>query len=141
MKELNKQNVPVITRPERIIQFGEGNFLRAFVDWIIRNMNAKADFNSSVVVVQPIEKGMVDMLNKQDNLYHVNLQGLDKGKTVNNLELIDVISRSLNPYTGNAFCHLQYDRSRNHFRPGLPVGGCSGSFLSRQTDPVIIPPL
>ena len=107
MKELNKQNVPVITRPERIIQFGEGNFLRAFVDWIIWNMNAKADFNSSVVVVQPIEKGMVDMLNKQDNLYHVNLQGLDKGKTVNSLELIDVISRSLNPYTDfEAFIRL-----------------------------------
>ena len=107
MKELNKQNVPVTTRPERIIQFGEGNFLRAFVDWIIWNMNAKADFNSSVVVVQPIEKGMVDMLNKQDNLYHVNLQGLDKGETVNNLELIDVISRSLNPYTDfEAFIRL-----------------------------------
>lgn len=99
MKELNKQNVPVTTRPERIIQFGEGNFLRAFVDWIIWNMNAKTDFNSSVVVVQPIEKGMVEMLNKQDNLYHVNLQGLDKDETVNSLELIDVISRSLNPYT------------------------------------------
>lgn len=85
----------------RIIQFGEGNFLRAFVDWIIRNMNMKTDFNSSVVVVQPIEKGMVDRLGKQDNLYHVNLQGLDKGEAVNSLELIDVISRSLNPYTGS----------------------------------------
>lgn len=98
MKELNKQNVPVATRPERIIQFGEGNFLRAFVDWIIWNMNAKTDFNSNVVVVQPIDKGMVEILNKQDNLYHVNLQGLDKGETVNSLERIDVISRSLNPY-------------------------------------------
>ena len=93
MKELNRQNTPVTLRPERIIQFGEGNFLRAFVDWIIWNMNAQTDFNSSVVVVQPIEKGMVDMLKKQDNLYHVNLQGLDKGKTVNSIELIDVISR------------------------------------------------
>lgn len=47
------------------------------------------------------------MLNKQDNLYHVNLQGLDKGKTVNSLELIDVISRSLNPYTDfEAFIRL-----------------------------------
>lgn len=99
MEELNKQNIPVITRPERIIQFGEGNFLRAFVDWIVRKMNEKTNFNSHVVVVQPIEKGMVDMLNKQDNLYHVNLQGIDKGETVNTLELIDVISRSLNPYT------------------------------------------
>ena len=86
---------------ERIIQFGEGNFLRAFVDWIIYNMNEKADFNSSVVVVQPIEKGMVDMLNAQDCLYHVNLQGLDKGQEVNSLTRIDVISRALNPYSQN----------------------------------------
>ena len=63
MKALNKGTAPKTQRPERIIQFGEGNFLRAFVDWIIYNMNQKTDFNSSVVVVQPIDKGMVDMLN------------------------------------------------------------------------------
>lgn len=86
-------------RPERIIQFGEGNFLRAFVDWIVFHMNRKADFNGSVVVVQPIEKGMVGKLMEQDCLYHVNLQGLEKGKTVNSLTCIDSISRALNPYT------------------------------------------
>jgi tagaturonate reductase len=100
MEKLNRKTAKgVSSYPERIIQFGEGNFLRAFVDWIIWNMNKKADFNSSVVVVQPIDKGMIDMLNAQDDLYHVNLQGLDKGKTVNSLDLIDVISRALNPYT------------------------------------------
>ena len=99
MKALNKETAKKTVRPERIIQFGEGNFLRAFVDWIIYNMNEKADFNSSVVVVQPIEKGMIDMLNAQDCLYHVNLQGLDKGETVNSLTMIDVISRALNPYS------------------------------------------
>ncbi|MDR1004142.1 MAG: tagaturonate reductase, partial [Prevotellaceae bacterium] len=99
MKALDKQTAPKAQRPERIIQFGEGNFLRAFADWIVYNMNERTDFNSSVVVVQPIEKGMVDRLNAQDNLYHVNLQGLDKGEAVNSLTLIDVISRSLNPYT------------------------------------------
>lgn len=101
MKALNKETAPKVQRPERIIQFGEGNFLRAFVDWIIYNMNEKTDFNSSVVVVQPIDKGMVDMLNAQDDLYHVNLQGLDKGEVVNSLTMIDVISRALNPYTQN----------------------------------------
>ncbi|RHJ75595.1 tagaturonate reductase, partial [Bacteroides uniformis] len=65
------------------------------------NMNQKTDFNSNVVVVQPIDKGMVDMLNAQDDLYHVNLQGLDKGETINSLTMIDVISRALNPYTQN----------------------------------------
>ena len=101
MKALNKETAPKTQRPERIIQFGEGNFLRAFVDWIIYNMNQKTDFNSSVVVVQPIDKGMVDMLNAQDDLYHVNLQGLDKGEVVNSLTMIDVISRALNPYSQN----------------------------------------
>ncbi len=101
MKPLNKQTATKAARPERIIQFGEGNFLRAFVDWIIFNMNEKTDFNSSVVVVQPIERGMIDMLNAQDCLYHVNLQGLDKGEVVNDLTRIDVISRALNPYTDN----------------------------------------
>lgn len=101
MKPLNKQTASKAVRPERIIQFGEGNFLRAFVDWIIFNMNEKTDFNSSVVVVQPIERGMIDMLNEQDCLYHVNLQGLDKGEVVNDLTKIDVISRALNPYTDN----------------------------------------
>ena len=59
MLELNKTTASKSERPERIIQFGEGNFLRAFVDWIISNMNERSNFNGSVVVVQPIEKGMV----------------------------------------------------------------------------------
>ncbi|MCQ2342492.1 MAG: tagaturonate reductase [Paludibacteraceae bacterium] len=101
-KALNKQTAPKSVMPERIIQFGEGNFLRAFVDWIIWNMDAKTNFNGSVVVVQPIEKGMVDWLNGQDCLYHVNLQGRLNGEAVNSLERIDVISRALNPYSQNA---------------------------------------
>ena len=68
MKALNKQTAPKSVAPEKIIQFGEGNFLRAFVDWIIWNMNKKTDFNASVVVVQPIERGMVEWLNGQDCL-------------------------------------------------------------------------
>lgn len=100
MQNLNRANANITTKyPERIIQFGEGNFLRAFIDWMVYNMNKKADFNSSVVVVQPLPTGMIDMLNEQDGLYHVNLQGLDKGESVNSIELIDVISRSLNPYS------------------------------------------
>ena len=98
MKQLNRTNVQANKYPERIIQFGEGNFLRAFADWIIFNMNQKAGFNSSVVIVQPLEIGMVNMLNEQDVLYHVNLQGLQNGKEVDSIQLIDVVSRGLNPY-------------------------------------------
>ncbi|MBR3478522.1 MAG: tagaturonate reductase [Bacteroidaceae bacterium] len=101
MKALNKRTAPKSVAPERIIQFGEGNFLRCFVDWIIYKMNRKTDFNSSVVIVQPIERGMVDMLNGQDCLYHVNLQGRLGGEVVNKLTRIDCISRALNPYTQN----------------------------------------
>ncbi|MBR1631794.1 MAG: tagaturonate reductase [Paludibacteraceae bacterium] len=101
LKSLNKRTAPKSVAPERIIQFGEGNFLRAFIDWIIYNTNQKTDFNGSVVVVQPIDRGMVDWLNGQDCLYHVNLQGRLNGKAVNELTRIDCISRALNPYTQN----------------------------------------
>jgi len=102
MKALNKQTAPKAVAPEKIIQFGEGNFLRAFVDWIVWNMNQKTNFNGSVVVVQPIERGMAEWLNGQDCLYHVNLQGRLDGKAVNTLDRVDVISRALNPYSQNA---------------------------------------
>lgn len=102
LKALNARTAPKSSAPERIIQFGEGNFLRCFVDWIIYHMNQRTDFNSSVVVVQPIERGMADWLNGQDCLYHVNLQGRLAGKAVNSLERIDCISRALNPYSQNS---------------------------------------
>ncbi|MDR2140153.1 MAG: tagaturonate reductase [Tannerella sp.] len=98
MQELNRKTVKTQPRPERIIQFGEGNFLRAFADWIVWNMNEKTDFNGNVVVVQPIANGMTDVLNRQDGLYHLTLKGIDKGEKVYHTQLIDVISRSINPY-------------------------------------------
>ncbi|MCR5849683.1 MAG: tagaturonate reductase [Bacteroidaceae bacterium] len=98
MQPLNSTTAPKTQRPERIIQFGEGNFLRAFVDWIVWQMDKKTDFNASVVIVQPIAQGMADRLQEQDCLYHVNLQGLIDGKPVNSLEMIDSVSRALNPY-------------------------------------------
>ena len=100
MERLNRTSAPQAKRyTEKVIQFGEGNFLRAFIEWIIWKTNQKTGFNGSVVVVQPIEKGMVEWLNEQDGLYHLNLQGLQDGKPVDTVDLIDVISRGLNPYT------------------------------------------
>lgn len=84
--------------PEKVLQFGEGNFLRAFVDWMFHELNKKADFNGSVVVIQPIDKGMVNMLNEQDGLYTLYLRGLKNGKPESTHETIDVISRGINPY-------------------------------------------
>jgi len=83
---------------ERIIQFGEGNFLRAFVDWIVDDMNDKLDFNTSAVLVQPIEKGMVDKINEQDGLYTLVLRGLKNGEACEEAKVIKSVSRGLNPY-------------------------------------------
>ena len=98
MKQLNRETANTKTYTEKVIQFGEGNFLRAFADWIIWKTNQKTDFNASVVVVQPRAGGKVEMLNAQDGLYHINLQGLDGGKTVDTIDLIDVVSRGIDPY-------------------------------------------
>ena len=98
MKKLDRKTAQTAQYPDKVIQFGEGNFLRAFVDWIIWKMNKSAGFNGGVVVVQPIDRGMVDMLNSQDGLYHLNLQGIDHGKPVDSIDLIDVINRGINPY-------------------------------------------
>ncbi len=98
MERLNRNTAEAAKYPEKIIQFGEGNFLRAFVDWIVWKTNRATGFNAGVVVVQPIDRGMVDVLNEQDGLYHLNLQGIDKGKAVDSLNMIDVITRGINPY-------------------------------------------
>ena len=94
MKTLNKETAQKTIRPEKVIQFGEGNFLRAFVDWIIFNMNEKTDFNGSVVVVQPIDKGMCDMLTEQDCLYTHLIRGSEGVEA----SVIDCISRCVKPY-------------------------------------------
>lgn len=89
----NSQNLPV-----KIIQFGEGNFLRAFVDYIIDKLNTEANFNAGVVVVQPIANGMVNMLNEQDGLYHLFLKGLKSGEEIQEKRMIRCIQRGVNPY-------------------------------------------
>ncbi|GJM64321.1 tagaturonate reductase [Persicobacter diffluens] len=98
--KLNRKTCPQAqSRPIKIVQFGEGNFLRAFVDWAIQQLNQKTDFNGNIAVVQPLQHGMVDHLAAQDGLYHTVLQGIQKGALVRNTELIDVISAFNNPYT------------------------------------------
>lgn len=84
--------------PERVLQFGEGNFLRAFVDYFIDMMNEKADFNSKVVLCQPIAPGLADMINEQEGLYTLFLRGFENGKKVNDKRVISCVSRCLNPY-------------------------------------------
>jgi tagaturonate reductase len=87
-----------VTRPERILQYGEGNFLRAFVDWQVDLLNEKTDFNGNVVMVQPLEIGMGTMINAQKGLYTTLLRGFQEGKAIKELRTIHCVSRCLNPF-------------------------------------------
>lgn len=84
---------------ERVIQFGEGGFLRGFVDYFLHKLNEKEVWEGKVVIVQPIEKGMCDLLSSQNCEYNLYLRGIENGETVNERTHIDVISRCVNPYT------------------------------------------
>ena len=97
-KQLNATNFNKPTRPTKIMQFGEGNFLRAFVDWIIQDLNDKNIINSGVVVVQPVPMGRVADLACQDGLYTLCLEGIDKGQKVQTRQIIDVLNDFVNPY-------------------------------------------
>ena len=90
INELHKK----VNRPERVIQFGEGGFLRGFADWMIHKMNESGEFSGNVVVVQPIERGMCDMLTEQDCLYTHLIRGAEGVET----SVIDCISRCVKPY-------------------------------------------
>ena len=87
--------------PERVLQFGEGNFLRAFVDYFIDVMNEKAGFNSKVVLVQPLGtshsgRDLAKTINDQEGLYTLYLRGFEKGEKVSSKRVISCVSRCLN---------------------------------------------
>ena len=84
--------------PEKMLQFGEGNFLRGFVDWMVDITNEKGLFNGSAVIVQPIAQGLVDALNSQDGLYTLYLRGMQDGRTIERKRIVSSISRGINPY-------------------------------------------
>jgi tagaturonate reductase len=89
---------PEQKNPEKVLQIGEGNFLRGFACWMIHEMNEEGLFNGSVVVAQPIAQGMADTINEQNGVYTLLMRGLEKGKVVERQKVITSISRCLNPY-------------------------------------------
>ena len=99
MKNLNRANAGYTqSLPIKVIQYGEGNFLRAFVDYIIDKLNKEADFNAGVAVIQPLAGGMVEMLNEQDGLYNLFLRGIKNGEETEEIHTISCIQQGLNPY-------------------------------------------
>lgn len=99
-KLLNRENANLkVVSPIKVIQFGEGNFLRAFVEYAFQKLNKEADFNAGIAVVQPIDRGLINLLNDQDGLYTLFMKGIQKGKEIQQKELISNIVKGINPYT------------------------------------------
>ncbi len=91
-------NIPV-QHPVKIIQFGGGNFLRAFADWMFDVLNKETDFKGSVAIIKPTKRGDYDALKKQEGLFHVALEGLVSGTLVSETQLITSVSKIIQPYT------------------------------------------
>ena len=98
MKNVSEMTVKT-DRPVKIVQFGEGNFLRAFVDWIIDILNEKSDFNGSVMMVQPLKNGMGEMINAQNGIYTTVLRGVQNGKPVEEFRKVTSVKGCINPFT------------------------------------------
>ncbi|WP_298493789.1 tagaturonate reductase [uncultured Algibacter sp.] len=100
MKKLNRSNKGLENKlPIKIAQFGEGNFLRAFIGYAFQELNKTVNFNAGIAVVQPIDKGLVKMLNDQDGLYTLFMKGVKKGKEIQDIELISNIVKAIDPYS------------------------------------------
>lgn len=100
--QLNSSMVTRTERPVKVMQFGEGNFLRAFVDWMIDIGNEKGVFNSNIAIVKPIAFGSLERFDKQDNLYTVELRGMEDGKTVEADRVVTSIAKTIDPFTDYA---------------------------------------
>jgi tagaturonate reductase len=84
--------------PVKVLQFGEGNFLRAFVDWMLHEMNRRELFGGRALVVQPLDHGTVDQLNQQDGLYTLLLRGVQGGEVKEERQVIQSVAQGINPY-------------------------------------------
>lgn len=89
---------PLNVYPEKAVQFGEGNFMRAFVDWMINELNLQGLFQGRIVLVQPIEEGLCEEINKQDGLYTLYLRGLEQGVVREETSIVTAVSRCIDPY-------------------------------------------
>ena len=95
MKQITEIGINKPQRPLKVVQFGEGNFLRAFADYFIDILNEKTDFNGSIAIVKPISYGSLKAFEGQNCLYTVILRGKEDGKTVNDHRIITSVDRAV----------------------------------------------
>lgn len=100
MQKLNKQNRDhTKALPLRVMQFGGGNFLRAFVDWMIQVLNEETDFNGAVAVIKPTERGDYKELKSQGGLFTVVLDGIKNGELLAEKKLVQCVQKVVHTYT------------------------------------------
>ncbi|MEP0304654.1 MAG: tagaturonate reductase, partial [Maribacter dokdonensis] len=85
--------------PIKVMQFGGGNFLRAFIDISIQKINNATTFNAGVAVIKPTARGDYQELKSQDGLFSVQLEGYENNIFVQDLTVVDCIQKVINPYS------------------------------------------
>ena len=85
--------------PIKVMQFGGGNFLRAFVDISIQKINNATTFNAGVAVIKPTGRGDYQELKSQDGLFSVQLEGYENNIFVQDLTVVNCIQKVINPYS------------------------------------------
>lgn len=113
MKILNRSEFPEKKYPTRVIQFGEGNFLRAFVDWSIDILNEQTNLDAGITIVRPIDTDFPPSLNIQDGLYTTIIRGLnEQGEEVSESRIIRSVNNEINPYQNyEEYLALAHDKN------------------------------
>ncbi len=106
LKSLEYNGYVLKNAPEKVLQFGEGNFLRAFVDYYFDIVNEQSDWKGKCVLVQPIESGISNLINAQDGLYTLYLYGKKNNQKIERKRIISSVSRCLNPYSKNDYSQI-----------------------------------
>ena len=91
-------SAPAEAYPVKVLQFGDGNFLRGFADWMIDILNEHTPFKGGVVVVAPLRRGRPSVADAQEGRYHVVLRGISDGKRIDEVRLITCVDRYIDPY-------------------------------------------
>ena len=146
MLSLNRSNFPGRTYPDRILQFGEGNFLRAFIDWQIDLLNEHTDLDAGVVAIRPRNSPPKRTLNTQDGLYTTLVRGRNNaGDVVSEARLIRSVNREIYPaQQKEAFLALARDEAVRfifsntteagiQYAAGEEIGGMPASFPGKLT--------
>lgn len=99
LKQLNRSNALLPQdKPVKVLQFGKGNFLRGFADWMVDILNEKAGFNGAVQIVQSNSTETDARFETQDGLYHVVVNGIHNGSAMREIRLVQAVSGVINPF-------------------------------------------